>query len=793
MFKNYLKIAWRNLNKRKVFTTINILGLSIGFGSTILIYVFLSYHYSFDDFHPNKDRIYRFATEEHTDAVDYSASVPPAFAKVFRENYAYADKVAKIVDQNGLIIDVERNGNLNKYKRDVIFAEEDFFKIFNFPLNNGSNTISLSEPNTAVITESGALELFGSKDVVGKTFVLENDKTIEVTGVLRDIPSTSFLEGDIFIAFENLKDFSQFAYAESWGGITTNLRCFALLKPNQDITGIETILKELPKQHRPNSKNAHVYKLQALSEIHLNYEYGGLDPVFLVVFGIIGLFLIVIASINFINISTAQAFYRSKEIGIRKVLGGFKKQLFWQFLSETFLISLFAIALGFGMAVLFLPAFNSLFDIQLTLASLLNVRFLGFLLGLLVLVSLLSGAYPGILLSKIVPVLALKGKLNHNDTGGATTRKVLVVAQFVISISLIVATLVISRQIKYATQTDLGFDKESIVMLEVPENVDSEKFIDLKQRLKQVVGVQKVSGCLTSPGGANTFWDTNVKYNNRPENEDFSISIKIGDEDFLNTFNIPLVAGRNFFKNDSITEMLVNEKFAEKIGARPNEILGKPLAVNGERIKATIVGVVKDFHDGSFTQEIKPVFIAPYVRWYDEIGVKINHSNTTATMTQLEKEWSQTFSDQIFEYRFLDESVAEQYETEQRYLSLSKVFSGLAIFIGCLGLYGLILFFVSHRTKEIGIRKVLGSSVGNIISLLSTDFLKLIAIAGLVSTPASWYLMDQWLQGYTYRTEIGWWVFALAIGCVMAITLLTISYQTLKAAKSNPIKSLRTE
>jgi len=231
--------------------------------------------------------------------------------------------------------------------------------------------------------------------------------------------------------------------------------------------------------------------------------------------------------------------------------------------------------------------------------------------------------------------------------------------------------------------------------------------------------------------------------------------------------------------------MLVNEKFAQKVGASPNEILGKTLAVNGERIKATIVGVVKDFHDGSFTQEIKPVFIAPYVRWYNELGVKINHLNTKATMAQLEKEWSRTFSDQIFEYRFLDESVAD--------LSLSKVFSGLAIFIGCLGLYGLILFFVSHRTKEIGIRKVLGSSVGNVLSLLSVDFLKLIAIAGIVSTPASWYLMDQWLQGYTYRTEIDWWIFALAIGSVMLITLLTIGYQTLKAARSNPIKSLGTE
>nr|WP_298996283.1 ABC transporter permease [uncultured Allomuricauda sp.] len=794
MFRNYVRIAWRNLLKRKVFTTINILGLSIGFGSAILIYLFLGYHYSFDDFHSNEDRIYRMATEEHTDIVDYSASVPPAFAKVFREEYAYADKVAKIVDRSGLVLDVEQNGNTNKFKRDVLFAEEDFFKIFNFPLLDGSNAISLSAPNTAVITENEAIQLFGSKDVVGKTFVLENDKTIEITGVLKNIPQTSFLEGSIFIAFENLEDFSDFAYGENWGGITTNLQCFALLKPNQDIAQIENVLLELPKKHRPNSMNTHVYKLQPLSEIHLNHNYGGLDPVFLIVFGIIGLFLLVIASINFINISTAQAFYRSKEIGIRKVLGGFKKQLFWQFLSETFLISLFAIALGFAVAILFLPSFNALFEIQLTLKSLLSFQFFGFLLALLVLVSLLSGAYPGLLLSKIVPILALKGKLSHNDTGGATTRRFLVVAQFVISISLIVATLVISRQITYATQSDLGFDKESIVMLEIPENMDSEKFYDLKERLKQVAGVQKVSGCLTSPGGANTFWDTTVKYNNRPEREEFSISIKIGDEDYLNAFNIPLVAGRNFFKNDSIREMLVNEKFVEKVGvASADDLLGKTLAVNGERISATIVGVVKDFHDGSFTQEIKPVFIAPYVRWYDEVGVKINHLNTKATMEQLEKEWSQTFSKQIFDYRFLDESVAEQYETEQRYLSLSKVFSGLAIFIGCLGLYGLILFFVSHRTKEIGIRKVLGSSIGNILGLLSTDFLKLIAIAGIIATPASWYLMEQWLQGYTYRTQIGWWVFALAIGSVMLITLLTISYQTLKAASANPIKSLRTE
>ncbi|MEM1338814.1 MAG: ABC transporter permease [Bacteroidota bacterium] len=794
MLKNNLKIAWRNLWKRKVFTAINILGLAIGFGSAILIFLFLQYHLSFDDFHPNQDRIYRMATEEHLDGIGYTASVPPAFAKVFREDYAYAEKAAKIVDREGLVIDVERNGNINKYKRDIRFAEDDFFKIFNFPLVDGSNAISLSAPNTAVITESEALELFGNTDVIGKTFVLENTETIEITGVLKDLPSASFLEGDIFIAFDNLETYSSFAHGENWGGITSNLQCYTLLKPNQDIATIETALLELPKKHRPNSRNMHVYKLQPLSEIHLNSEYGGLNPVFLLIFGIIGLFLIVIASINFINISTAQAFYRSREIGIRKVLGSFRRQLFWQFMSETFLISVFAIVVGVALAILFLPAFNNLFEIQLNIENLISVPVFIFLFVLLVLVSFLSGSYPGLLLSKIVPILALKGKLHHNDTGGVGTRKVLVVTQFVISIALIVATLVISRQIQYATKSDLGFDKESIVMLEVPETMDSEKYYGLKERLKNVVGVQKVSGCLTSPGGSNNFWDTSLKYNNRPEREDFSISIKVGDEDYLNTFNIPLAGGRNFFKNDSIREMLVNEKFLEKVGAASaEEVLGKTLAVNGERIEATIVGVVKDFHDSSFTDEIKPIFIAPYVMWYNEFGIKINHLNTKATLEQLEKEWVQTFPNHIFDYRFLDERVAEQYETEQRYLSLSKVFSGLAIFIGCMGLYGLILFFVSQRTKEIGIRKVLGSSVADILTLFSVDFLKLILVAGLIATPFTWYVMNQWLESYTYRTEIYWWHFAIAILAIILVTLLTISYQTTRAALANPIRSLRTE
>ncbi|WP_420603614.1 ABC transporter permease [Flagellimonas sp.] len=794
MFKNYIRIAWRNLLKRKVFTAINILGLAIGFGSSVLIYLFLSYHLSFDNFHANSDRIYRMVTEEHRDFVEYDPSVPPAFAKVFREDYEYAEKVAKIVVQDGFVLHSKKNGDIDKFKQNVAFVEEDFFKIFNYPLLSGGNNVSLTAPNTALITEDLAQKMYGKTAVVGETFVLENDKTIQITGVLKSLPKTTFLKSEVFVSFQNLEDFFEFAATENWNGITTNLQCFSLLKPNQNIDHIETALLELPKKHRPTTKNKHVYKLQSLSIMHFDPLYGGLDPTLLWVFGIIGLFLIVIACINFINISTAQAFYRSKEIGVRKVLGSFKQHLFWQFLSETFVISLFAILIGLGLAILFLPSFNELFQIELSVYHLLNLRFFAFLILVLAMVSFLSGSYPGILMSRIVPVLALKGKLSHNDTGGNTTRKVLVVAQFAISITLIAATLIISRQIDYAVNTDLGFNKESIVMVDIPTEMEPVQLQGLKDRFNQIPGVQSTTACLSSPGGADSSWGTSIKYHNRPEPEEFSIELKAGDIDFINTFDIPLIAGRNFFKNDSLSEVLVNEKFAQKLGlASSEELLGKKIEASGGSVKATIVGVVKNFHNADFTEEINPIFIGAKNSWYAELAFKINMRNTASTLDQIEQVWTDAFSDYIYEYHFLDERVAQQYEAEQRYLSLSKVFSALAILIGCLGLYGLILFFVGLRTKEIGIRKVLGSNVANILALFTADFFKLILIAGVFATPIAWYLMEQWLQGYTYRTEIHWWVFALAILSIMAITLFTISYQTLKVAVASPVKSLRTE
>jgi ABC-type antimicrobial peptide transport system permease subunit len=759
-----------------------------------LIYLFLNYNLSFDTFHEHSDRIYRFTTEQVTDEKEFDRSVPPGFANAFKEEYDYAEHTAKMVEFDGLLIDFEKGQTPQKLKQGVTFVEADFFRIFNFPLVNGTHKVELAAPNTAVLTEALALKMFGKTNVVGSIFVLENDKTIQITGVLKDLPRTSFLNTELFISFANVEDIFEFAAGENWGGISSNLQAFTLLKPNQDVSQIETVLLELPKKHRPDSKNRHTYRLQPLADMHLNPNYDGIDPTLLWIFGIIGLFLIIIASINFINISTAQAFYRSKEIGIRKVLGGQKNQLFWQFLSETFIISLFAMVLGFVLAVLFLPSFNALFELQLEIRDTLQIQFFLFLGIVLLLVAFLSGSYPGILMSRIIPVLALKGKLNHRAAGGTATRKVLVVAQFAISILLISATIIISQQIDYAVNSDIGFDKESIVMTEIPSDIEEDRFYALKDRLKNIAGVKNVSGCLSSPGGAESFWSTGVQYSTRPEVEEFSISAQLGDEDYLETFGIELIAGRNFVKRDTLDEMVVNAKLAQKLGLdSPEEMLGKQLAVNGGMQKATIVGVVKDLHNYSFTEDISPIFIAPRTRNYSEIAIKIDRRNTKNVLASIAENWSETFKGFVFDYRFLDERVAEQYETEQRYLSMSKIFAGLAILIGCLGLYGLVLFFVGQRLKEIGIRKVLGGSMGSILKLFSVDFIKLILVAGVIATPISWYVMKKWLDGYAYKIDIQWWYFLVAIGAIMIITMFTIAYQTIKAALANPIKSLRTE
>ncbi len=791
MIRNYFKIAWRNLTKNKRYTFINIGGLTLGFACSILIFLFVSFHLQFDDFHYNSDRIYRFVTESHKDDVGYTATVPPGFTNAFKADYDYAEKIAKIViwDEELITLDGDK-----KLKEVVAFVEEDFFNILNFPLLNNT-PIQLSEPNTALITESTAKKLFGDENPINKTFQLGGKEFITITGLLKDLPKNSLIKGNIFLSFKTLEKYNDFLASETWGGTGSSLQCFALLHPNQNIAQIEQEIAGYVEKHRKGYNNVHHYKLQQLSDIHFNRYYsGGINPKALWIFSLIGFFLLIVASINFINISTAQSVNRSKEVGIRKVLGSLKVHLFWQFMAETFIITSLALIFGIPLSILVLPYFNSIFELELALNGLANFKFLSFAAILLIGISVLAGSYPGVLMARIAPILALKGKLTQKDAGGLFTRKILVVSQFVISIVLIIGTIVISKQISYAVDSDLGFDKSGIVMITLPEELEPVKLRGLKNRIAAFSGVEKITACFASPGAGNDQWNTSVKYDNKPDDEIFSIDTKLGDEDYLNTFDLKLIAGRNFYIKDTVDEVIVNKTFIKKLGLQsPDEVIGKQIRLSGGFIKGTIVGVIDDFHNQDFHSNINPIYIAPKMDDYNEFAIKINLSNTKNIMTHIEKEWSELYPSYLFEYDFLDERVAEMYNTEQRFLSLTKLFSVLAIFIGCLGIYGLVLFFVAQKTKEIGIRKVLGSSILHILVLVMQDFFVLIIVAGVIATPLAWYFMNDWLQSYTYQTELSWWIFALAIGLVLSITFITIIHQAYKAARANPIKSLKTE
>lgn len=794
MIRNYFKIAWRNLRKRKSVALINILGLALGFGCAILIFLFVQFHLTFDNFHRDSDRIYRLVTEQHNENIEYEATVPPALPNVFKNDYNYAEKIAKIVDWGEQLITVNSGEIRLHHKPRTAFVEPDFFRIFNFPLLNNEFSDELAAPNTAIITQKMAKKLFGDINPINQTFIWDNNETIRVTGVLKDLPKNTLITSQVFISFSTLT--TSWVAQERWDGSSTSLQCFTLLRPNQDPLKIEQEMKAWPDKYHAEPLGTDHYKLQPFRDIHFDSRYSGsINVKLLWILGAIGFFLILIACINFINISAAQSVYRSKEVGVRKVLGSFRDQLFRQFLAETFLITFIALAIGLGLGLLFLPFFNNTFNLSLSSSGLLNFQFAVFIAILLIGVAFLTGSYPGIILARIAPVLALKRKLTQKDTGGSLTRKVLVTSQFVISMVLIIAMLVIGKQIKYATSTDLGYDTTAIVMVNLPvDNIGSFKLMSLKNKIVRSPNIRQVSVCFTSPGAPINSLGKSVYFNNKPEKEDFLIQSKFADKDYLNTFGIELIAGRNFIQKDSLDEILVNETFGRKVGINsPEKLVGKPISISDD-YHARIVGIVEDFHDQDFEDAISPVFIAyDPDQWYMELGIKINQANTAETLRYIEQQWRLYFPDYIFEYDFLDNRVAAMYKSEQQFLALTRLFSLLAVFIGGLGIYGLVSFFVAQKTKEVGIRKVLGSNVIDILGLFSKDFFKLIGIAGLIASPIAWYFMNDWLQNYTYRTQINWWVFALPIGCVLILTLLIVSYKGYKAATANPVKSLRTE
>lgn len=795
MLANNWKIAFRNLSRHRSYGAINIIGLALSMASVILIFTFVKYHLSFDDFHKDPGTLYRAVTEQHRDNISYTGSVPPAFGAVLRKDYPFTSQIARTVIYPNEQVMVGTGATARKFKENsgVIFAEPDYLNIFNFPLVAGRAS-AIVEPNTVLLTEKIAKKYFGTADALNQTLTIDNKDVFKVVGILKDLPPNTDQHAGIILSWSNLKHYNTWvSNDESWGGITDELQCFVRLRPDVSVAAVESALREVPQKYRPKSKNVHIYKLQRFADMHYDPRYGGsMDKKNLWVLSVIGLFLLITTCVNFINLATAQALRRAKEIGIKKVLGGLRYQLFGQFLAETGLIAISAAILAVIGAWLLLPSINDWFHSQMTARVFLDTKLLLFIPLLILTVTLLAGAYPGIVLSGFQPIMALKSKITQQQIGGWNIRRTLIVAQFTISLVLIIGMIVITRQTEYARDADLGFEKDAVVMLPMGGDKVTSTVKTLKSRLAQLPGVEQVSLCYSAPA-SDERWNTGIKYDNRSEEEPFRISIKAADDQYVPAFDLKLVAGRNIFPSDSIREGLVNEAMIRRLNiSNPAEIIGKTITFNGNW-KVTVVGVLKDFHDMSLHQDISPLLVSTILDNYGSFAVRVDTRHLATILPALEKTWSSAFPNQVYESSFLADRIAAFYETEEMMLKIIQAFSLIAIFIGCLGLYGLVSFMAAQKTREIGIRKVLGSTVGEILWIFGKEFTLLIGIAFLIAAPMAWWFMHNWLQNFKFHITIGPSVFLLAIGATLAVSFLTIGYRSWQAARMNPVKSLKTE
>ena len=797
MIKNYLKIAWRNLRRHRAYATINVVGLSLGITCGILIYTLVSYHLSFDKFHPDKDRIYRIVTEFHGEEVGHTPGVPSPLGKAFRTDFTFAEKTARVKKQGDILVSIPTEGVMSKkFNEDagIAFAEPEFFDILDFPMAEGDKKSALLNPNSAIITEKLAQKYFGKEQAIGKMIKIDNRIDLRITGILKDIPPNTDRNQEIYISYNTLRQFSRWLASDSsWGGVNSEMQCFVKLKPGQNKATVETaLLGTVKKYYTGHDLDVWRFKLQPLADIHFNNDYDGYtDKKYLWALAFVGIFLIVTACVNFVNLATAQALSRSKEVGVRKVLGSLPRQLFWQFIAETFLITLFAMVLGYGLAELTLPLLNNLFQSHMSINVLRNLGLALFLLGLLAAVVFLSGSYPGLVLSRFQPVVALKGKLGQKHIGGFSLRRVLVVTQFAISQMLIIGTIVIAGQMRYAQTADLGFNRDAIVMIPIPTN-DKVKMSTLRSRISELSGVEKISMSFQAPAASSNN-TTGVKFNNSDKEENWGINVKDADDQYLSTYGIQLVAGRNLYPSDTMREFLVNEAFVKKYPTlKPQDVVGKTLTINGDQT-AQIVGVVRDFHNYSFRENIYPIVVSTNRENYRNCGIKINMKSARSILPAVEKIWNETYPEYLYNYQFLDERIGRFYELDNIMLRLIEGFALIAILIGCLGLYGLVSFMALRKTKEIGVRKVLGAGVGNILWMFGKEFSQLLVIAFVIAAPIAWWVMKKYLQDFKYQIPLGIGIFAIAILATFIVAAVTVGYRSMKSALANPVKSIRTE
>jgi len=797
MLKNYFKIAWRTLLRQKSYTAINVIGLTLGISAAILIFTLVSYQLSFDTFHPNKDRIYRIVTDLNSETLAHIGCAPQPLGKAFRNDYAYAEKTARIVYYRNSLVSLPGEKTPKKFEEEngIAFTEASFFDIFDFPLTQGDKRTALQNPHSAIITESIAKKYFGSaaNTAIGRTLRVNNDINFTITGILHDLPANTDRKQEIYLSYDNLKDWNRsYASDSSWGALYSGSNCFVLLRPGVNPATVDKALVGLAKKYLDaEGAAATSYHLQPLGDIHTNTNIDGtFDKKYSWTLLIIAAFLLATACMNFINMATAQALNRGKEVGIRKVMGSLRNQLFWQFIAETALITLAAGVLAWGVAIAALPALNQLTFAKMSLQLFSTWQMMAFFLGIITLVVFAAGSYPGLVLARFEPVLALKSKLSQAHIGGFSLRRLLVIVQFSITQMLIIAMVIVAWQMHYSMNLDMGFNKEAIVTIPIP-TTDNTKMHTLRTRLAAIPGVEKLSFCMQPPASRRN-QNTDIQFDNRPKTERWDINIKPADDQYLPTFGLQLVAGRNLYPSDTVREYLVNETTIKKLGLKsPLDALGKMISINDNRVP--IVGVIKDFHAYSLKSEIAPVAITTASANYQGCSLKVNPSQLRQVLASIEPVWNNTYPDYVYSYTFLDDRIAEFYFIDTILLKLVEVFAAIAILISCLGLYGLVSFMAVRRTKEIGVRKVLGASISQITWLFGREFIRLIAIAFIIATPVAWMATNNYLKDFKYKIPVGPLQFLIGLAATILIAAIAVGYRSLRAATANPVKSLRTD
>ena len=800
MLQNYFKIAFRNLWRNKAFSAINIAGLAVGIASCLLLFMYITHELSYDSFQQKADRLVRvtmeYSMDGHVDKVPVTGTkVAPEFGRQFPE----VESAVRLINYRVVVHTNDRHFS----EKRALFADSAFFSMFSFPLLKGNPQTALAGPNKLVLSKSTAQKYFGDTDPVGKTMRIStggSDRDYSVTGVVDDCPANSQIKYDLLASFTTLP----VAKEEQWW--SANYATYLLLRSPGSLAPLQAkipgFMKTQFSREEMSNNNYLTYNLEPIRRVHLhsdvegNFEPNG-DLLYIYIFGSVAILILLIACVNYINLATSRAVERAQEVGVRKVMGALRGQLFGQFMGESVLVTFVALVLGILLTYLTLPAFNELSDRKFSFVIWLKPAYLITLLIIGLVVSLVAGGYPALAIARFQPIRALKGHLR--TVGAGQFRQALIVFQFGITAFLIISTLLIRNQLAYIQHKKLGYSKDQVVVLPASKQVN-EKIDAIKSEFRQNAGVLNVSKVYESPvfiqGGYG------MRRQNMTDNQMKMVKALPVDEDFVKTMGVHILAGRDLTKTDmeqvsqktdslNYFHFILNESAAKELGWKLQEAIGQKMNLGGGRV-GEVGAVVEDFHFASLKQAIGPLVIFPDT-WGNVVLVKLAGNNVTNTLQFLETKWRSLFPDRPFEYTFMNEEFDKLYSTETRTGQIFSVFAFLSIFLACLGLFGLSAYTIGQRTKEIGVRKVLGASVFSIIGLLSKDFLKLVLIAILVASPIAWYAMDRWLQGFVYKSSIDGWVFVLTGILAIGIALLTVSFQSIKAALMNPVKSLRSD